>query len=293
MGLSSKKTKTTSSSTSTGTATTTPNVPDWILKPYQTQATNVGQFQTANPMDYAPQSTPALDKVWSDAGALKSADFGGARGLLDGVDYNLDGAKASDFMGAYRDLFSKDVIDPVLADYDVEAGKTRAAQAASGAMNGAFRGSRFGLREAATEGELARGRAATLGGLLTNAANFALTGAQGDAGRRQSAMEGNRSARFTGTGLLADLASRGSADQRATLDAQGKFASQEADLQNKVRQFPLEYQQAINGLLAGLNPELFTGRTTNSTETGSGTQTSKTSGGFLGNYLLALAAGGK
>lgn len=290
MGLSSKKSKSTTNST--GTATTTPNVPDWLLKPYQTQATNVGALQTANPMDYAPQSTPALDKVWSDAQGLGPADFSGAEGLLSGVDYNLSGSKASDFMGAYRDLFSKDVIDPVLADYDVEAGKTRAAQAASGAMNGAFRGNRFALREAATEGELARGRAATKGGLLRDAANFALQGAMGDAGRAQSAMEGNRSARFTGTGLLADLAGRKSAEGRAVLDTQGKYASQQADLQNKIRQFPVEFQQAISGLLADLNPELFTGRTVNSSETG--TTTGKKSGSF-GSFLgdLLLSSGGK
>lgn len=286
MGLSKKKTKTTNQQT----ATTTPNVPDWILKPYQESATAVGALQTGDPMRFAPGSTPTLDAVWKDAGALQNPNYADAKGLLSGVDYDfdpgkVDGAIAADGMGRYRDLFSKDVIDPVMADYEENAGQVRAAQAASGARNQAFRGGRFGLREGQTEGELARGRAATKSGLLRDAANFALTGASGDAGRIQSAAEGNAgrsltaktagtSARLQGAGLLSDITSREGADRRATLDMRGRFASQEADLQNKIRQFPLEVQQKLQGLLAGLNPALFTGQTINS----SGSGTSTTSG---------------
>lgn len=281
-----KKTK----STSQQTATTTPNVPDWLTTPYQTSATQVGQLQATNPSTFAPSSTPRLDQVWSNASDLKAGDYSGSTGLLSGVNYDLTGTSGADFMGRYRDLFSKDITDPVLADYDVEAGKVRASQAADAARNGAFRGSRFGLREAATEGELARGRASTYGGLLKDAANFAMSGGQADAARAQAAAEGNRSARFQGAGLLSDITGKASADQRATLDTQGKYASQEADLLNKIKQYPIEFQQQMQGLLSGLNPDLFTGQTINS----SGTSTSKSSsslGSLLGDFLLARAGG--
>lgn len=281
-----KKTKTTSNQT----ATTTPNVPDWILKPYQDSATAVGGLQGGDPMRFAPGSTPSLDAVWKDASGMQAPDYSGATGLLSGVNYDFDpgnvqGAIAADGMGRYRDLFDENVTNPVMADYEENAGQVRAAQAASGARNGAFRGARFGLREGQTEGELARGRSATYGGLLRDAANFALTGASGDAGRIQSAAEGNASrglsaqtagtsARLQGAGLLSDITSRQGADQRATLDMRGRFASQEADLQNKIKQYPIEVQQKLQGLLAGLNPQLFTGQTINS----SGSGTSTTSG---------------
>lgn len=285
--MSKKKTKTTG--TSTQTATTTPNVPDWILQPYQTAATRVGGLQSRNPMDFAPDSTPALDQVWSDAGNLRGADLSGAEGLLGGVNYDLGGVSAKDLMGGYRDLFSADVIDPVMADFDENAGQVRAAQAASGARNGAFRGARFGLREGQTEGELARGRAATKGGLLRDAANFALAGATGDAGRIQSGREGDRAARFQGSGLLASMAGQRSADERAALDMRGRFASQGADLANARRRAPLDYEKQMQGLLAGLNPGLFTGQTVAGSGTTTGTTTQ--SGGFLGDFLLALAGG--
>lgn len=274
--------------TTTQTATTTPNVPDWVLKPYQTSATGVGELQAQNPSTFAPASTPQLDSVWKGASDLKAPDYSGASGLLDGVNYDLAGASGADFMGKYRDLFDADVINPVLSDYDVEAGKTRAEQAASGARNGAFRGARFGLREAATEGELARGRAATRGSLLKDAANFAMSGGQADAGRAQSAQEGNRAARFQGAGLNADITGRAGADARATLDTQGKYASQQADLQNRIKQYPIEFQQQMQGLLAGLNPDLFTGQTINSKGKTVG---SNSLGSFLGDYLLAAVSG--
>lgn len=91
-----------------------------------------------------------------------------------------------------------------------------------------------------------------------------------DAGRSQSAQEGNRAARFTGTGLLSDITSRTGADTRANLDMSNRIAGQHTDFQNIVKQFPLELQGKINGLLAGLNPELFTGSTTTGKTTTSG-----------------------
>lgn len=283
MGLSSKK------STTKETATTTPNVPDWLLKPAQGFATQLAQFQEQGPAAYTPTVAPAMQQTWADAGGLTTgAQFDQASGLLGGVDYDLAGSKASDFMGAYRDLFDKDIIDPVLSDFDVEAGKTRAAQAASGARNAAFRGGRFGLREAATEGELSRGRAATYGGLLKDAANFALTGAQGDAARAQAAAEGNRSAQFQGAGLLSNIGTAQGADTRATLDLRNRYGAQATDIENAIKQYPLEYQQQLQGLFAGINPSDYIGQTINST---SKSKSSGSLGALLGDMLIAGASG--
>ena len=59
----------------------------------------------------------------------------------------------------------------------------RAQQSASAARNGAFSGSRYGVREAATEGELARSRASTAAGLRSNAFNTAAALGMQDADR--------------------------------------------------------------------------------------------------------------
>lgn len=292
MGLSNKKTTTEQKTQQqqSSTATTTPNVPDWLLKPYQTSADSVGVLQAQGPDSFTPQISGNLQRTYDDASALTDPDYGDARGLLSGVNYDLKGAVAADGMDRYRGLFNKDIRDPVLADYDVNAGKTRAAQAASGAANGAFRGARFGLREAATEGELARGRAATYGGLLKDAENFALAGATGDAGRLQSAQEGNRAAQFTGSGLLADITGRQASDSRANLGLRNSIAGQESALLNAIRQYPLDYQKQMQGLLAGLNPALFTGQTINSQGTSSGTTSGTVNEGASGAQMLSDAA---
>lgn len=270
----------------TSTATTTPNVPDWLLTPYKDAASNIGALQSAPAGTYTPTSTPDLEKSWDAAANLPAVDYSGAKGLLDGVNYDLTGTSGADYMDRYRGMFNKDIIDPVLADYDEQSGQVRAAQAADGARNGAFRGGRFGLREGQTEGELSRGRASTYGGLLKDAENFAMSGGQADAGRAQSAQEGNRGARFTGTGLLSDITSREGSDTRANVDMSNRIASQKTDFQNMIKQFPLELQGKINSLLQGLGGDKFIGSTINSTGTGT------SSGGFLGDYLMAALAGG-
>lgn len=66
---------------------------------------------------------------------------------------------------AFRNPYVSEVVDASLADFDASAGRTRAAQAAQAARAGAFGGSRLALREAATEGELARARGTLASGL--------------------------------------------------------------------------------------------------------------------------------
>jgi hypothetical protein len=135
------------------------------------------------------------------------------------------------FMNPYLDS----VVDTTLADFDENAGVVRAQQAANAAGAGAFGGSRFGVREAQTEGELGRGRAATAAGLRAGAFDTALSAAGDDVGRRQQAglanfqLEGERAftdaaaenqfnlfntdsinrARTTNAGLLTDAAAYG------------------------------------------------------------------------------------
>lgn len=88
---------------------------------------------------------------------------------------------------ALRNPYEQQVVDATLADFDVNAERTRAQQAAQAAGAGAFGGSRFGVREAVTEGELARARAAQQAGLLADSYNFAAGLANEDAGRQQQA----------------------------------------------------------------------------------------------------------
>lgn len=114
------------------------------------------------------------------------------------------GGSAADNMARYRNPYEQDVVNTTLADFDQNAGQVRAAQAANGARNGAFGGSRFGIREAQTEGELARGRASADANIRAQGFNTAAQFGGMDADRAQQASMFNANA-----GNSASLANAG------------------------------------------------------------------------------------
>lgn len=299
MGLSTKKTK------STSTATTTPNVPDWLAQPAQGFGTALQGFQAQGPEAYTPELSTLQGQAFTNAGALKpNAGYDDAAGMVKGADTtfdpgNVQGESLLSGLDQYFTPYRDKVLNPVLADYDEQSGKTRAAQAASGARNGAFGGSRFALREGQTEGELARGRASTEGSLLSDMFSQATSLSGQDAARRQAAAEGNAgrgltaqtagtSAQLQAGGLLSNIAGAQGADNRSNIDLQDKLGGEQTDFQTKIKQFPIEYQQALEGLFSGINPGLFTGQTVNSTGTG---KTSGSVGSFLADYLIGSGKG--
>lgn len=307
MGLSSKKTKTTSVQDQAGTATTTPDVPDWLLKPAQNLAGHVGGFLDQGPDAYTPEVSGLQQGAFDSAGGLTTSPLiGEGAGAVRGAQTQFDGGTVQgqsllDGLENYYTPYKDQILNPVLNDFDANSGKVRAAQAADGAK-GAFRGSRFGVREGQTEGELARGRASTEGGLLSDMFNTSTALSGQDASRRQSAMEGNASRALTAQtagsdaamrqgGLLAGFGQAQGGEDRANLGVQATLGGQQTELQNKIKQFPLEYQQQLEGLFAGLDPSLFSGQTVNSTEhsTGSGTSTTTDPMGTIGK--MAKVAG--
>lgn len=316
MGFSSKKqtTNTQASGTDTSHATSTPNVPDWLSQPYQTSAGQVGQLQHMDPTQFAPQVTGLQSQAFAGAGNLAtSPNYGQATGQLNNINYNpsqvsaptasagnVTSASLLDGLQNYYTPFKDQVMNPVMNDYDVNSGKTRAAQAAQAASTGAFRGDRYGLREAATEGELSRGRAATEGGLLSDMYGQATSLSGQDAARRQEASTANaglqtqtsianaqngltasgenaanginaNGQRITGAGLLSTIGQNEGADARANVGTQLGAGTAQQSIQDAIRQYPIQYQQQIQGLLAGLNPELFTGKSVDSNGTSSST----------------------
>lgn len=134
----------------------------------------------------------------------------------------------------FQNPYERDVVAATQADLDNEAGRVRAAQAAQGARAGAFGGSRFGLREAQTEGELARARAGILSGLRAQGFNTAAGLAGQEAGMAQQNQQFN-----AGNLTNVSLANAGAANQRglaqASLDQQGGMFNAESG--NAARQF--------------------------------------------------------
>lgn len=134
-------------------------------------------------------------------GGYNPSTYGGAQvGAAQGIDparignvafaQNGGGAAAGTAVSnleAYRNPYTQEVIDTTMADFDESAGQTRAAQSGQMAATGAFGGSRSGIREAMTEGELARARSSLDAGLRSDAFNTAAGLASQDADRATTA----------------------------------------------------------------------------------------------------------
>ncbi len=155
-------------------------------------------------------------------------------------------ASVLDNFSAYQNPYNRQVVDATLADFDQQAGQTRAAQAAQAARSGAFGGSRYGIREAETEGNLARARASTQAGLLDQGFRTAAGLSQYDAGNRQqsglfNADAQNQAGAFGASALNnASLANQGASNQFSLAQAgmQNDAARYGADAAN---QFNMDY----------------------------------------------------
>ena len=282
--LGKKKSKTTSQET----ATTTPNVPDWLLQPAPQLTGNLTNLINTPSSTFAPAPGQLQKQAWDQASKLQTSSLlnDGAE-LAKGADYTPGAVQGESLLSGLQNYFNpyqKEVIDSTIADLDENAGQVRAAQAAQAAGTGSFRGSRYGFREAQTEGQLSRARGSTLGNLRSSGFDRATSLSADDANRRQQAAttsaqlrEQAEARRLQGAGLLSDIG-------RSNLGALDEAGRQQTLLDTAAKQFPLEYQKQLEGLFAGLNPGMFTGQTINS----SGTSTSKSSGGFLGDLAMAL-----
>jgi hypothetical protein len=286
MGLSSKKSSTTSQATGTSATTATPNVPDWLANPYKTSATQVGQLQQMDPTQFAPQTSQLEQQAFSGGQNLTtSPNYDTATSQINGINYapqQVQGQSLLTGLDQYYNPYKDQVLNPVLNDMDVQAGQTRAAQSAKEAATGSFRGSRAGIAEGETEGNLARARATTEGGLLNQMYDTATSLSSQDAARRQEAQTTNaanglaaNSQRLQGAGLLSTIGAQQGSDARANIGVQDALGTQQQQIADAQRQEPLTYQQQLQGLLAGLNPDLFTGKTVNGTDTSNSSSTTK------------------
>lgn len=288
MGMSDKKT--TTNQTQNSTATTTPNVPDWLLQPAQTAAGGLAKLQATDPSTFGPTESALQKQATTAAGNLTSSPlFGQAADMASGVG-PVAGQSVLDGLDRYYNPFKDQVLNPVLNDYDHNSGIVRAGQSAREAASGSFRGSRAGIAEGATEGELARGRATTEGGLLKDMYGQATSLSAADADRRQSALTGNADRSVNIAGLLAGLGTSQGNDARANFQAQAQQGETQTAVDNGIAQAPLTTQAQLEGLLSGLDPSLYSGSTVNSNGTSSGTTVAGTSGAEMLSDAAKIAA---
>ena len=148
----------------------------------------------------------------------------------------------------------------------------RAQQALNLAGSGAFGGSGAALTQSATEGELARARASTLGALRSQAYSQALGAATSQAQIQQQ----QQAQRLAAAGQLAGISSQYDANQRANIATQAGIGDSLRGITQAMDQAPVANAQQIVALLQGLPLGLFTGTTTE------GTQSTQTKGQTTG-----------
>ena len=248
----SKKTKT--QSTQNSTATVTPNNPTWVSQGLENVGGGLQKLMGMDPRSFVAGPSALQTKAFSDATNLTSsphfADAGNIFKDVAGAGANTYDAVTGEAVGydpvtgeakgytasslldgldRYMSPYTNDVVNSALADFDYGAGQTRANQALDEARSGAFGGSGAAITRAMTEGDLARGRAAT-------SANLRDLGFQRGTGLSfQDAAMRNEAARYN-----ADALNR---VNLANMDAQNSAAAARAAAQN---QFGLANLNALN-----------------------------------------------
>jgi len=253
----SKKTK--SSSTTSSTATVTPNNPTWVTEGLGAVGGGLQKLMGMDPKSFVAGPSALQTKSYQDAGNLSLSPMYGQAGSIfndvagagantydakgydaqgyDATDATAQGYTASsllDGLDRYMSPYTGQVVDAALADYDYGAGQTRATQALDEARSGAFGGSGAAITRALTEGDLARGRAATSAQLrdqaFTRGAGLSAT----DAGFRNQALQFGADA--SNRAALANAAARNDA-ARFGADARNTAARFGADAQNTAGSF--------------------------------------------------------
>jgi hypothetical protein len=262
-----------SSSNTTSNSTTTPVVPDWASSLTQNIAGQVGNLTQQNPQSLIAPANPLEQQAAANATNLSGTpwDYDGAEDLTGAIG-NSTTPSISSNINQFMNPYLKDVVNATSADLDASDANTRAQQALDLAGSGAFGGSGAALAQSATEGQLARARATTIGGLLSQGYSDALTGATSQAQLQAQQQQQQLAA----ANQLANIAGDYNSDQRANIASQQSAGDDLRNITEQQDQAPVTSTQQIVALLSGLPINLFTGQTTN------GTQSTKTQGTQVG-----------
>jgi hypothetical protein len=256
----SKKTK--SSSQSTSTSTSTPTNPEWVTSGVRALSDRTLDLLGRDPKSFVAGPSALQKKAFADAGNLSlSEDYGRARSIFndvanagantydptdatsqgyDNVDWTGEGYNANtysassllDGLDRYMSPYTGQVVDAALADYDYGAGQTRANQALDEARSGAFGGSGAAITRSMTEGDLARGRAATSANLRDQAFGRGAALSATDAGFRNDASRFNAGAMNEASAFGANARNTSAAANAAARNSALAFGADAANRTN-------------------------------------------------------------
>lgn len=247
----------------------TPTNPDWVTNLAQSVGAGTSALNGTNASTYVAPANASLTQGATTADNLSGNpwDYAGALDVSTGV-ANAATPSISGDLDSFMSPYVGDVVKSSLADYDHSAGQTNAQQALDLAGSGAFGGSGAALTQAATAGELARGRATTASTLLNQGYDTALQGATSQAQLEQQ----EQAQRLAAAGQIAGIASTADATQRADSAAQTAAGAPLQAISQQQAQAPLDLQAELTQLLSGLPLNLFQGQNQDGTEDQTGTE---------------------
>lgn len=277
--------------------TSTPTNPDWVSSGAQNIFTGAQSLAGANPQNYVAGPNAQQLQAGQSASNLNGtpwnyeAALGKTGQVMNSDAPQMQAATASPYINNYLNPYVDQVVNTANADFDANAGQTRAQQALQMAHSGAFGGSGAAITQSLTEGQLARARATQDATLRAQGYDTALGAAQQDASRQQEANSNNAQLvgqqydrALTGANQLGNLSSTYEGNQRADAATQAAVGDSLHTIQQQQATAPLDLQAWLQQNFSGLPLNLFQGQTQvgtqneDGTENQSGTSKGKTTG---------------
>ena len=255
----------------------------------------------------------------------------GNTALADGVEIDpVSKARATQgykYADPYENRYIDNVVNTTLANYDENAGRLRAQEAAAAAGNNAFGGSRYGVQRAITEENLARERASQEANLRYSAQDRAFGFGMQDAGQANQVSIANaqaanaraqaqaqlemtkqlanmqaennmgqfnagqadnwRNRQLASAGQLASIGTTAAANERADLTALAQLGTDERGISQQQATADLDLMKLMAQLYGTAPLGMLQGQTTNSTVKGT---SDPSMASVLGSGLLAAGS---
>ena len=291
------KKKTATNQVTTNHSVVTPTTPDWLSNGAQSLNWGIQKIGGASPYDYVAPVSALERQAESGASALGRLAGGDAKtagsdawfsSLLGGPAPSVSSASLLDNLSAYYSPYRQEVVDAATADFDFDAGRTRAAQDLAIAGQGAFGGSGAALAKSATEGELARARSSGVSQLLHQMFTTSAGLSGQDADRRQQASTANAQMALLDSQMKIQAALDRAASRRADVAAQASLGAQLRGADDAMRKAPLTVLGSQIDMFSGLPLALFKGQVENST--GTNNSTTKESGASVGEFAQLIGS---
>jgi hypothetical protein len=286
LGGSREKTKT--KNTETFTKSTTPVLPDWLSSATEGFAGRINELGKIDPYSLVSPASALENRAGALAEGLTGSpwNFDRAadtmRGFTKAPAHQGEAQSLLTNLESYYNPYRQQVTDAAMADFDANAGATRAAQDLELAGAGAFGGSGAAITKSLTEGELSRARNTQLSKLLSDMFTTSAGLSGEDANRRQSASfenarlsAENDDRRMRAAQGLTDLSSAWDANMRANIASQADVGGTLRGISDARAKAPASLLTAQLGLFGDLPVELFRGETSagNTQSTGTSTKT--------------------